>query len=203
MNQKGLRIAYGALLFSSIVALSWFDYAAITALTNIGTDPAGRLVFKSASLGSGVGKSIYPFTYLAAAVSLVGITYYIYKAEKQWWAIPIGFLAARAATLGMINLYEQIFVVVGSDVWWRYYGKDWSTIMWTALGVVWVLTAVPWWQRKNFKPAAICFVSYMVVMFIWLLVGHPTVESGSAVAYLLNAASRLLSQATQVILVRR
>lgn len=200
MNQMSLRITYGAWLFTSVVVLSWFDYVSLTALTHLSVGPGGQLAFATRNPTTGGPVLVYPFTYGAAMISLVGVTYYIFKAEKRrWWALPVGFLAARGATLGMINLYEQVFSI---SQWWAYYGKDVGTIMWTILGVTWVFMAIPWWRKKNIRPGSACFASYLIVMLIWLLVGHPIVESGSLVAYMLNAASRIFSQTTQVILVR-
>jgi hypothetical protein len=205
-NEKACVVIYGAWLFASVVALSWFDKTIVTALLHFGTHPTRTLVFETVN-PNGEIQRIYPFTLVSALVSLIGVTYYIFRREKKWWAIPIGLLAARAVTLGMINLYEQIFIGLGQivwkvDIWSRYYGGDPSNLMWTILAILWNITTLPWWQRKNAKPAAICFGLFLVVMLIWLLTGYHPVESGNYAAYVLNATSRLLSQTTQVILVR-
>ena len=204
-NQKTFVVIYGAWLFASVVALSWFDKTLVAALLRFGTDPSGTFVFETVN-PNGDLIHIYPFTLAAASFSLVGVTYYIFKTERKWWAIPVGLLAARAVTLGMINLYEQIFIGLGQivwkvDLWSKYYGGDPFNVMWTILSILWNITTLPWWQRRNAKPAAICFGLFLAVVVIWLLIGYPPVESGNHAAYVLNATSRLLSQTTQVILV--
>lgn len=204
-NQKTFAVIYGAWLFASVVALSWFDGTLVTALLRFGTDPSGALVFETVNPNGDI-IHIYPFTLAAASFSLIGVTYYVFKTERTWWAIPVGLLVARAATLGMINLYEQIFIGLGQivwkvDVWSKYYGGDLFNVMWTMLSVLWNITTLPWWRRRNAKPAAICFGLFLAVMVVWFLIGYPPVESGNYAAYALNATSRLLSQTTQVILV--
>ncbi len=206
MNERRLRIIFGAWLFVSVPALIWFDNTTAIALFHLSKDEAGNLIFINVSGQQRTG--IYPFTLLAALLSLIGIGYFVYIKERKLWAIPVAALVARASTLGMINLYEQVYVGLGSlvwtdNVWSKYYGRDLSEGLWTIVNVLWVITSLPWWDRRNLKLAGGCFLSYLAVMLVWFSVGYPPVESGSTAAYVLNAISRFLSQGTQVLLVLR
>jgi len=207
MNEKSLRLIMGVWLFVSIPALIFYDYTAVSALLGATSDRAGQLVFKGTS-PTGEETVVYPFTYAAAALSVVGVTFYIYKAERRWWALLVGLVVARATTAGIIELYELVFVGLGQtvwsgDVWGRYYGNDLPTHMWTVVGLTWIFAAAPWWRRKNLRASSICFGAFLATMLTWLSIGYPPVESGNPIAYVLNAASRLLSQTTNVLLVRR
>jgi len=193
VNRNMLVLIYLSWLITSIPALSWFDTTAITALTNMGHDKAGNIVFVSSDT------VIYPFTYLASILSLVGLTYYIMKAERSILYLVIAILAARASTIGMINLYEHIYTLLGSlfawgeNVWQRYYALDYITFMWSITGILWILSISPWWNRRNILPVAKVVAIYGALMMAWLATGYKAPEAGDFVSYILNGATRMIT----------
>ncbi len=201
MERKPFSLIYATWLIYSIPALAWFDLTALAGLSNIAWDRAGNLVFRTGST------TIYPFTYAAALLSLVGVSYYIITGERRLWAIPSAILAARASTIGAINIYEQIFTGIGSLVWsetvWsRYYGGDFLTFMWGLSGMLWIITITPWIRRVNLKSVAIALGGFAAGMLAWVMTGYQSPDS-SIVAYLLNAATRMLPHVALVLSVRR
>ncbi len=151
-------------------------------------------------------KRIYPFTYAAAILSLAGVAYYIQKGLGGWIGLFAGVLVGVIATLGMIALYEHTFLKLGDLVWEP---KFWDAVYGTSFGrtvavmeLSWNLATLPWWKRKNLAPAAMVYAAYLGLMLAWLGTGFKPIESGDPVAYALNAATRLLSQAVPAVLVR-
>ncbi len=170
------------------------------------SDPSGHLIFYSA----GAGKPFYPFTLAATALSFVGVTYYVYKAERgAWWSLPLALLVALVSTVGMVNLYEQVFInfadlVWGASIWWQFYGNSIGTFVGMLVGVSWVFAALPWWRSENRGLRRnVFFEAYLLTMLVWLMLGMPSVELGTVQAYVLNALSRFLSQATLIVLVAK
>src|SRR3972149_5233200 len=164
MNESRLKIIFGAWLFVSVPALIWFDQTTAVALFHVGRDEAGNLIFINVSGQQRTG--IYPFTLLAALLSMIGVGYFVYIKERKLWEIPVAALVARASTLGMINMYEQVYVGLGSlvwkdNIWSEYYGRDLSNGLWTIVNVLWLITSLPWWHRRNWKLAGGCFLSYL------------------------------------------
>jgi hypothetical protein len=201
MERKPFSLVYAVWLIYSIPALAWFDLTALAALSNIAWDRAGNLVFRTGST------IIYPFTYAAALLSIVGVFYYIITGERRLWAIPAALLAARASTIGTINVYEQIFTGIGSlvwseNVWFRYYGGDFLSFMWGLSGMLWIIAITPWIRRHNMIPVAIALGGFAAGMIAWVMTGYQPPDSGM-VSYLLNAVTRILPHVALVLSVRR
>ncbi len=198
MNRDMLIVVYIAWLITSIPALAWYDTRALTALTNMGYDKAGNIIFVSSDT------VIYPFTYFASLLSLVGITYYIMKKEHSIFFLRIAILAARASTIGMINLYEHVFTLLGSvfiwgeNIWQRYYAPDPITLMWSITNTLWILAISPWWRRENIKLVATTLTIYTALMIAWLYTGYQTPETGNPISYIINATTRITTHLTLI-----
>ncbi|MEM4416602.1 MAG: hypothetical protein QXD32_00925 [Nitrososphaerota archaeon] len=200
MNAKTFPLVFMAWLIASIPSLAWYDLRAYEALLHISHDRAGNIVFQS---GSTV---IYPFTYAAALISLVGVAYYLVRSERRVLAVPVAILVARASTIGMMNLYEQVFTGVGSaiwqeNVWLRYYGSDFITFMWGVSGMLWVITVAPWVRRANLVPVVLVMLGYVLGMVAWILTGYQPPDMNRT-SYLLNTVTRLLPHIALVFAVR-
>ncbi|MCI4368228.1 MAG: hypothetical protein L3K09_01505 [Thermoplasmata archaeon] len=172
-------------------------------MLHVATDSGGNLDFYS----SAQQHPFYPFTLVAAILSFGGVTYFIVRAEgARWWSLLLAVVVAEVSTVGMIDVYEQSFIVPAqfldhSSYWLAHYWGGIGPASVTILGMSWVLAAFPWWRRENARFAGTLLAAYVVTMVIWIAIGFPAVESGSPSAYLLNTINRLLSQATLVALV--
>ena len=192
-------------LVSSALLAWWFVWVVVTGIFGIQSDPSGHLIFSSTS----ATKTFYPFTLGATALSFLGVAYYVYRGERgNWWSLPLSALVGLVSTIGMVNLYEQIFVNLAdlawrANWWWVYYGKSMDAFVFALVGVSWVFAALPWWLNENRRAAQRFFLVYLATMVVWLLFGLPGVESGSILAYALNTVSRFFSQATLIVLVAK
>ncbi len=202
---RSLWLIYLLWLVTSALLAWWFVWVVVTGIFSLGSDPSGHLIFFS----SGAGKTFYPFTLAATALSFFGVAYFVYRAERgRWWSVPLALLVSLVSTVGMVNLYEQVFINFAdlawkSGWWWFYYGRNIDTFMGTLNGVGWVFAGLPWWLNENRKVAQRFFLAYLLTMLIWLILGMPGVESGSIAAYALNSLSRFFSQATLIVLVAK
>jgi hypothetical protein len=203
MNRRTVWIVFAVLLAMGTVFLAWFDYAAVAAIFHPSTDPAGRTVF----LVPGYSNTVYPFTYIAAAASVVGVAIFVYRAERREFRWAPGALLALAvgnlASIGMVDCYEQILVGLwwftgfghGWSVYWI--GRYWGTIPGageTLAGLVPVLVILPWCQRRNWPGVALCLGVYALSMSVWFFHGLSGPQNGDALDYWMNAVSRGSSQ---------
>ncbi|MCI4356059.1 MAG: hypothetical protein L3K18_02790 [Thermoplasmata archaeon] len=200
---RRLQLVYLVWVVTSALLTYWFVEVILNGLLHVGSDVGGNLVFQSTPQQV----PFYPFTLAAALLSFVGVTYFVLRAEGvRWWSVLLALVVAEVSTVGMINLYEQLFIVpmqLASHNWYwiNYYWGGLGFAAATILGISWVLAGLPWWRRENARWAGGVFGAYLATMLVWLAIGFPSVESGSWAAYLLNTVSRLLSQATLVVLV--
>jgi hypothetical protein len=149
---------------------------------------------------------VYPYTYVGAAASFVAVALAIYFQEnKKLWAIPLAIIAANASSIGMLNVYEQVWVSLNQTAyhyssWFILYWSNETTATWSIIGMLWVLASAPWWNRKNLRLVLPTLVIFCVSMGIWFLLGMPTANSGSSVGLTLNAISRISSQVILIFL---
>jgi len=188
-------------MFASLPMLSWFDIKALNALFNLSFDRAGNLIFVHEDT------VIYPFTYVGSLISFFGVSYYVMKCERRIIFLAVAILAARASTVGMVSLYEFIYVGLGdlvwrAGVWSRIYAGDLISSLWKVAEMTWILAVSPWWRWENLRYTVYLFVFYLGAMLVWLSLGFPSVDSGSGVAYFLNALTRLTSHLVIVVSVR-
>ena len=196
VTPRAERLGFLAYLVTSALFAYWFAWVAISALLHPRLDSGGHLVLYSAQ----AGHTAYPFTYAAAAVAMIGIAVAIYFAEKpRRDAIVIALLASYLTCVGMINLYEQVFLActaaaTHSTYWWTVdFGSVDATIF-TVIGIAWLGASAPWWRRENAKLAAILAGLFGAAMLAWLAIGFPIVEQGNPLVYLLNTVSRFASE---------
>lgn len=205
ISPRSLWLMYVLSLVSSAL-LAWrFVWVVVTGVFNVAADQSGHAIFFSTSQS----KPFYPFTLAATALSFVGVSYYVYRAEcGRWWSLPLALLVGLVSTVGMVNLYEQVFINFADSVWktnywWYYYGNSLGAFLTMLVGVSWVFGAVSWWRSENKRPAVRFFAVYLLSMLVWLVLGMPGVESGSIVSYSLNTISRFFSQATLIVLIAK
>jgi hypothetical protein len=189
-------------LITSALLGYWFAWVAVTAIAYPGADSGGNLVYYS----SAAGHTVYPFTYVAAALGVLGVALGVYLAERpSRRAIPLALLVGYVGALGMINLYEQVFLVgletsTHSNSWWV---VDWGSpgaAVFSFIGVTWVFASLPWWRRANLGLAAPCMALWLGAMGVWMAFGFPPVQSGLGWVYDLNALSRIASAMVPVAL---
>jgi hypothetical protein len=183
--------------------VSWFDYAAVTAIVHPTSDAAGHLRFAV----SGYSNMVYPFTYVGVGVSLFGCAYLIFRQERlgrgRVVAALIALGVANIASVGMVNIYEQVFVALnvqspnGPVVWsfWvQYYWGSASGAAATVTGMVIVLTVLPWASGRNWPGVLLCGGVFAVGSLVWFLNGYGAPPSGDALDYWMNATTRVASQ---------
>jgi hypothetical protein len=190
-------------LVTSALLGYWFAWVAVTALVHPMSDSGGNLVY----LSTAAGHTVYPFTYIAAIAGFVGVTFAVYFAERpSRAALVLAPLVGYVSAIGMINVYEQVFLVglestTHSSFWW---GVDWGTpgaAIFSFLGLTWVLAGLPWWRRANLPLAAPWIALWLGSMALWMGLGFPSVQSGLAWVYALNTVSRVASEMILVALV--
>jgi hypothetical protein len=190
-------------LITSALLGYWFAWVAVTAIAYPGADSGGNLVYYSTA----AGHTVYPFTSVAAALGVLGVGLGVYLAERpSRLATPLALLVGYVGAIGMINLYEQVFLVgletsTRSSYWWI---VDWGNpgaAVFSVVGVTWVLASLPWWRRANLGLAAPWIALWLGAMVVWMAFGFPPVESGLGWVYALNALSRIASEMIPVALV--
>jgi hypothetical protein len=199
MNRRFFWVWLG----SSALLGYWYAWVAITAVLHPASDPGGNLVY----LSNAAGHTVYPFTYVAAALGFVGVTLFVYFEERParsaaLLAVLVGYVSA----IGMIGLYEQVFLVglessTHSTSWWV---ADWGTpgaATWSLIGLTWVIAGLPWWRRANLVLTLPLVAVWIGSIAVWMALGFPSVQSGLGWGYALNTPSRIASELTVVALV--
>jgi len=208
--QLGLAVAIGLVIATSFVA--WFDYAALTAIFHPTQDAAGNLRFQV----PGYSNTVYPFTYAAVLVSFLGVAYGVYLRERRrssrGLACVLALLVANLASIGMVNSYEQVFVALmffspalhgygafGLRLYWGSAGAVASTVG----GLLITLVILPWTHRRNGPGVALCLGVAAAAFAVWFASGFAEPSSGGALAYAMNATSRVATQLALVAAVAR
>ena len=198
-----LALALAVVLVILTAYVSWFDYAALTAVFHPGRDAAGNLQFRV----PGYTNTVYPFTYAAVATSFLGVSWFVFSQERgrlpRVPALLLAVLVANLASIGMIDVYEQLFVtlmfyspglhtygVYGFQLYWGSAGAAAGT----AGGLLIALTVVPWARRENWPGVLLCLGLGAVAFGVWFASGFATPSSGGELAYGLNAVSRVAFQ---------
>jgi hypothetical protein len=187
MNSRNLRALF----------LIWLGLSLVPA--------TGVISFDLSALSPG-NNGVFPFTYIGAAASLIGVSVGIfYRENKKLWAIPLAIIASNASSIGMINVYEQVFVSLNQityqySYWFFIYWSNEETATWTVIGMLWILASAPWWNAKNLRFVVSTLIVFGVSMGTWFLFGMPTSDSGSPLALALNAITRITSQAVLIFL---
>ena len=199
--QLGIAVAVGLLIATAFV--SWFDYAAVTAVFHPSTDRSGHLLFQV----PGYSNTVYPFTYVGVAASFLGVTYFVFSRERERSSRPLALLlavlVANLASVGMVDGYEQVFValmflspnlhfagVYGVHLYWGTAGATAGTVG----GLLLLLIVLPWSSRRNWPGVALCLAVTAIALGVWFLSGFAEPSSDSLLAYSMNALSRVASQ---------
>jgi hypothetical protein len=196
------------LLWLAVATISLWPYiwVFLTGLTHLGPAQGGYLMFSSTESNPTGRIQIFPITVLALALSILGVAYFVARAERPHrWAIPLALAVGAVASIGMVNVYEQPWVTLLSIrlnfYYWphQYWGP--AGIATTLFGMSWVGAALPWWRKENARPALVAAAAYAVLMAIWWSLGYPQASEGSPVGFVLNQLTRLISQLLLVVLV--
>jgi hypothetical protein len=207
VDRRGLWLATIALLATSTAFVSWFDYAALTALVHPLNDVAGNTDFQVL----GYSNVVYPFTFVGVALSGIGITFFVYREERSPLgparALLLALLVANLASIGMIDIYEQVWLgggyFIGPD---RAASSAWFLLYWgsaggfghTLGGILVVFAVLPWSRRENLPGVLLCAGIFAVSFLAWYANGFGGPSSGNLVDYAMNAVSRIASQAMLV-----
>src|SRR5271155_5450122 len=187
MDERAPRIALWAWLGTSALLGYWFAWVAVSALFHVGSNPSGETVF----VASGAGSTVYPFTYLAVAMAFVGLSYFVIRQEgRSRGSYLLGPLVAYVGCVGMINLYEQVYLLgaLSSTRSTYWLSRDWGAppvAIFSFLGLTWVLASAPWWHRQNLSLAVPLIALFVVSMAIWIGLGFPSVSAGVGWVYAL------------------
>jgi hypothetical protein len=202
MNERTGRAVLWVWLGTAALLGYWFAWVAVSALFHVSADAGGNVVL----LGSNADHAVYPFTYVAVGIAFIGLSYFVFDQERGRRDAPfLGPLVAYVGCVGMINLYEQIFLIglysSSRSTYWLV--QDWGTppsAFFSAIGIFWVFASAPWWHRRNLSLAVPLLLAYAVSMGLWMAGGFPPVESGLGRVYALNTISRVTSELVPVAL---
>jgi hypothetical protein len=97
---------------------------------------------------------IYPFTYVGAGLSFCFLFYFIYKEERKTgkvnflYSLMLGGLIADISSVGMLNVFEQLFVTFNQlayhfDYWFIAYWGTPEAALSTIIGLSFVLVSAP------------------------------------------------------------
>lgn len=197
------------LLWLSLATLSvlWFDYAAASAVFHPFADPTGNVNYQV----PGYSNTVYPFTYVGVAASVLGVAYFVTRTEYSrgdrrrllLLAVTLGVLAGNVASVGMLNSFEQTFLFDrlytpeghGASVYWfQLYWGDIRSASQTAYGMLLVLAVLPWSRKANWPTVTLLLASFLLAMGVWHNYAVLGPESGIPVDYFLNSVTRVLSQ---------
>ena len=158
---------------------------------------------------------IYPFTYLGAAASVLGVALCVFRAERSEVSAPaaalLGLLVGNIAAIGTLVWFEEAFLGLRTFTAWDHSAAVyWLTLNWgntatgaglTATAMLLALAVLPWSRRQNWPGVAACLGVYGVCMGVWFLNGFADPQSGNALDYSMNAAARVASQLAVVAVV--
>ena len=183
--------------------VSWFDYAAITAIFHPASDAAGNLRFAVV----GYSNTVYPSTYVGVGLSGLGCAYFLYQFERpdrgRLLAALIGIGVANIASAGMVNFYEQVFVSLNYlsphggaawSYWIQFYWGSAGAVAGTVTGMVIVLTVLPWASWRNWPSVVALGSLFAAGSIVWFLNGYSPPPAGDALDYWMNAVTRVSSQ---------
>jgi hypothetical protein len=204
MDKRAMWVAVGLWLATCTTFVIWFDVAAATALLHPGSDAVGHTVFQVPPNSN----TVFPFTYIAAAASVLGVIICVFRRERGGMpavaAAFIALLVGNLASIGMINCFEQVFLGLRYfTVWNHSAAANYLILYWwnsatgagiTAGGMLVVLAVLPWSRRQNWPGVLVCLGVYGVCMATWFLHGYGDPQSGDALDYWMNAAARVASQ---------
>jgi hypothetical protein len=194
-----------ALWLATVTAfIGWFDYAALVAVFHPSSDAAGNLLFAVV----GYSNTVYPFTYVGVGLSCLGCAWFIYRQERRdrrrAHAALIGVAVANIASVGMVDVYEQVWVFLnylsphGHGGWTaaaiRFYWGTAGGVAGTFAGLLIVLTVLPWASKQNWPGVAFLVSLFGVLSLVWLLDGYLSPPQGDSLDYWLNALTRVSSQ---------
>lgn len=204
MDRRGLWVALGLWLATCTALVIYFDVLAITALFHVGSDAAGQAVLQAGPDSN----TIFPFTYIGAGLSALGVAICVYRQERAALSVPaaglIGVLVGNIAAIGTLVWFEEAFLVLRTFTAWNHSAAVyWLTQNWanTATGagltvgaMLLALVVLPWSRRRNWPGVVACLVGYGVFMGLWFANGFADPQSGDLLDYLLNAGARVASQ---------
>ncbi|MDT7876953.1 MAG: hypothetical protein RQ798_01385 [Candidatus Caldarchaeales archaeon] len=198
ISMRGLWLIYISYLMGSIVLFGWYDRTTVKALLNPTRDRVGNMIFVAD------GVAVYPFTVAAALVGVLLSVYYVWRRLGGVAGLLLGVLVGRASVLSLFELYEFTFVGFGAvfhgwEAWEENYGKG---VEWTLLKMSYVSSVAPLVSRRGVLRALATFSAAIALFLLWVFTGYHLPESGDAIGYALNAATRILYALTPAIALR-
>ncbi len=149
-------------------------------------------------MGATGTSQIFAFSLAGGLASLLLMTYWIMKSENfNLKSLPIALAVAYICTIAVTMWYEQLYanlwdIANHTNYWFEYYARPFKLLeVVTDMGLVFV--AYPWMRRSNIK-LVILFSALSIASFgAWFETGF-VFPTTSALAYFLNASSRISSQ---------
>ncbi|HEV2448811.1 MAG TPA: hypothetical protein VGU43_00160, partial [Thermoplasmata archaeon] len=190
------------LLAVATASVAWFDYAAVGALFFPTRDPLGHTIFQV----PGYANTVYPFTYAGVALSLAGVSWFVYLRERgelrRAYAGALALLVANLASVGMIDVYEQFWVALSAltphgataRYWLGHYWGSAGDIGGTLAGMLLVLTILPWVRRSNWPSTTLAALLCALGFALWFQRGMSAPGQGDATDYAYNALTRVSAQ---------
>jgi hypothetical protein len=203
MDRRQLWILSVLGLATLTAFLGWFDYAALTAVFYPSTDAAGHARFQVL----GYPNTVYPFTYVGVAVSLLGVAAFVYLRERatlgRLRGAILGLAIGNLASIGMVDAYEQVYIgLTGltpqgqtvADAWLHFYWGTAGGVAATLGGLLVLFAVLPWARRANWTGVLLCLGVYAASMAAWFEHGYGSPQNGDSLDYAMNALSRVSSQ---------
>jgi hypothetical protein len=207
MEHRATWLTVAVWLATCTAFLLWFDYAALSAIVHPTVDSAGNLRFQV----PGYTNTVYPFTYVGVATSVVGVAAFVFRQERtaigRGAAAALGLVVGNLASIGMLDVYEQVFIGLGyftahgraDSIFWlnAYWGTP-GDAGFTLGGLLVVATVLPWSRRSNLPGVTMLAALSAGFLALWFVHGFWGPPNGDAFDYWMNGLSR---GSTQLILV--
>lgn len=191
LHEGKLWIPYILLLLISIGFLLWYPLQVFQAIWRFSLS-------KGEFVGSNGQSQIFVFSIVGAIVSVVLMTYWILKQERNKLEyFPIAVAVAYVCTISITMWYEQVYAnlwdFANHTMYWYNFYTNPPKLLQVMVDMSLLFVAYPWMRRENIR-WIISFATLTALFFLlWYATGFgfPTT---SPAAYLLNGASRISSQ---------
>jgi len=185
-----LFIPFALLLAFGVVWLYWYPLQVVQAIT-------GFNWAEGAFVGSSGQSQIFSFSIAGGALSLLLMTYWIYRQEGSRRAsIPVALAVGYICTIAVTMWYEQVYANLwdlanGTAYWFNFYANP-PKLLTVVVDMGLLFVAYPWMRRANLKLVTIFTLLTLAFFGLWYVTGYGFPTS-SASAYLFNGGSRIFS----------